>query len=75
MPDRLNIESLIKSCCMRYLKRIFKANKNSEKVRYYNSLIKICVKLFKNNRCEYSSKSNKKCVTVNYLFSFLFYVN
>jgi hypothetical protein len=57
---------------MRYSKRIFKINKDSEKMRYYNSLIKTYVKLPKSNRCEYYSKSNKKYVTVSYFFKIFF---
>jgi hypothetical protein len=75
MPDRLNIEGLIKPCYMRCSKRIFKIDKDSQKVKYYDSLIKTCVKLSKSNRCQYYSNFNKKCVIVNYFFPPLFYAN
>jgi hypothetical protein len=55
--------------------RAYSNNKNSEKVKYYNFLIKTYVKSPEINRCEYCSKFNKKYVTVNYLFPSLFCVN
>jgi hypothetical protein len=75
MPNRLNIEDLIKSYYMRYLKRIFKIDKDGQKVKYCDPLIKVYIKLPKSNRCQYYLNFNKKCVTVNYLFSPLFYTD
>jgi hypothetical protein len=51
MPNRLNIEGLIKFYCMRYLKRIFKVNKDDEKMKYCDSLIKAYINLSESNRC------------------------
>jgi hypothetical protein len=75
VPNRLNIEGLIKLCYMRCLKRIFKVDKDGEKMKYCDSLIKTYIKLSGNNRYQYCSNFNKKCVTVNYLFPPLFYAN
>jgi hypothetical protein len=50
MPDRLNIEGLIKSYYMRCSKRIFKVNKDNQKMKYYDPLIKTYIKLPESNR-------------------------
>jgi hypothetical protein len=60
---------------MRYLKRIFKMNKDNQKVKYCDSLIKTYIKSPKSNRCQYYSNSNKKYVTVNYLLPPSFHAN
>jgi hypothetical protein len=75
MPNRLNIEGLIKSYCMRYSKRIFKVNKDNQKMKYYDPLIKTCIKPLESNRCQYCASSNKKCVTMNYLLPPSFHTN
>jgi hypothetical protein len=53
---------------MRYSKRIFKIDKNGEKMKYYNSLIKTYIKPPGSNRCQYYLNFNKKCVIMNYFF-------
>jgi hypothetical protein len=75
MPDRLNIKDLIKSYCMRCSKRIFKINKDNQKVKYYDPLIKTYVKPLKSNRCQYYASFNKKCVAINYLLPPSFYTD
>jgi hypothetical protein len=75
MLNRLNIEDLIKFCCMRCSKRIFKVDKDNQKVKYYDFLIKTYIKSLKSNRCQYCASFNKKCVAISYFLPPSFYTN
>ena len=60
---------------MRYSKRIFKVDKNNQKVKYCDPLIKTYIKPPESNRCQYYASFNKKCVIMNYLFPPSFHTN